>query len=384
MTNKILCVDDDQSILDGFQRQLRKSVDLTTRTNGDDGLKVIQEEGPFAVVVSDMQMPGMDGIRFLAKVKEISPDSVRIMLTGNADQQTAMNAVNEGNIFRFLTKPCAAEVLLKAIEGGIAQYRLITAEKELLEKTLNGSIQVLVDVISLTNPIAFSRAMRLRRYVGQIGKALGLADIWQLEVAAMLSHIGCVTIPSETLEKHAAGEDLSSAEKNMMAAFPDIGSKLIAKVPRLETVAGIIAKQQDPGAWPSDPLQASDVVRTGAAILRAATDFDQWLSRGLSRVAATEKMAAHPEFYAPALIAALRTIEVAKVEMRVAMMPIADLRNGMIINEDIRSTKGVLVLPKGHEVNDAIRQRLVNFHMQGAIQNSVRVSVPSQVFSVPL
>ncbi|NIQ03497.1 MAG: response regulator, partial [Nitrospinaceae bacterium] len=94
----------------------------------------------FAVVVSDMRMPDMDGIQFLSRVREHYPQTVRMMLTGYADVKTAMNAVNEGNIFRFMTKPCPPEVFEKVLSAGIEQYRLITAERDLLERTLKGSV----------------------------------------------------------------------------------------------------------------------------------------------------------------------------------------------------------------------------------------------------
>ncbi|MFH1417727.1 MAG: response regulator, partial [Planctomycetota bacterium] len=136
MSKKILCVDDDPNILNAYRRGLRRLFEIETAEGGAEGLEAIASQGPFAVVVSDMRMPGMDGIQFLTAVKKRAPESVRIMLTGNADQQTAMDAVNEGSIFRFLTKPCPPEHLAKALTAGIEQYRLITAEKELLGKTL--------------------------------------------------------------------------------------------------------------------------------------------------------------------------------------------------------------------------------------------------------
>ena len=160
MTEKILCVDDEPNVLQACRRQLRKRFHIETADGGEQALQAIAGQDPYAVIVSDMRMPGMDGIQFLARAKELTPNSVRIMLTGNSDQQTAIEAVNEGNIFRFLTKPCPAESLAKAIAAGVEQYRLVTAEKELLEKTLRGSIKVLTEVLSLVNPTAFGRAAR--------------------------------------------------------------------------------------------------------------------------------------------------------------------------------------------------------------------------------
>ena len=105
MSNKILIVDDDPNLLAAVQRQLRKLYAIETAIGPEEGLKAISEQGPFAVIVSDYRMPVMDGIQFLSRVRQLAPDSVRMMLTGNADLQTAVDAVNEGSIFRLLTKP---------------------------------------------------------------------------------------------------------------------------------------------------------------------------------------------------------------------------------------------------------------------------------------
>src|SRR4029077_11303089 len=131
---------------------------VETAEGGEAALDKIAAHGPFAVVVSDRQMPRMDGIKFLSLVKERAPDTVRLMLTGNADLDGAIKVVNEGNIFRFLTKPCPLEVLGKAVEDALGQYRLVTAEKELLNKTLSGSIKLLCDILSMIDPQSFGRA----------------------------------------------------------------------------------------------------------------------------------------------------------------------------------------------------------------------------------
>ena len=140
MTEKILCVDDEANILEAHQRGLGKQFHIETALGAEQALGQIDAQGPYTVVVSDMRMPGMDGVQLLSEVRKRAPDSVRIMLTGFADLQTAIEAVNEGNIFRFLTKPCPQETLAKALSAGIEQYRLVTAEKELLAKTLRGAI----------------------------------------------------------------------------------------------------------------------------------------------------------------------------------------------------------------------------------------------------
>ena len=373
----ILCVDDEQNVLDGFVRQLRKDFQITTSTSGEDALRIVAEKGPFAVIVSDMRMPGMDGIRFLARAREIAPDSVRIMLTGAGDLQTAMEAVNEGRIFRFLTKPCPAEMLAKSLSAGLDQYRLVTAEKELLEKTLKGSIKVLVDILAVTNPEAFSRSMRIRYYTAQIVQLLNLPDLWQFEVAAMLSQIGCVTIPTETIEKAIAGEDLTPTEKEMFTTHPQVGGQFIANIPRLETVASIITRQQD-ASVEKIPYSAGDkkaLELLGAQILKIAVDFDLLLTRGIPPEAVVANLAQKPDVYAPHIAHIVHQIKVPSVEKASRVVDTDELRNGMILAEEIRTKGGVLVVSKGQEVNDTLRQRLRNFSLQGTISSSVRVTV---------
>ena len=131
---KVLFVDDEPAILDGYQRLLRNQFHVSAALGGEQGLTLIQSAGPFAVVISDMRMPGMNGAQFLAHVRERAPNTVRMLLTGHADLDVAIESVNEGKIFQFLTKPCEREVLVKAIRSGLEKYRAAAAEKELIRK----------------------------------------------------------------------------------------------------------------------------------------------------------------------------------------------------------------------------------------------------------
>lgn len=122
MEKRILFVDDDSNILDGYRRQLRKQFDIETAEGGEKGLDIVKNSGPFAVIVSDLKMPGMDGNQFLAHVKEIAPETTRILLTGYADLRSAIEAINNGSIFRLLTKPCDKIDLIQTLENGIEEY----------------------------------------------------------------------------------------------------------------------------------------------------------------------------------------------------------------------------------------------------------------------
>ena len=132
MTEKVLLVDDDAMVLAGLKRQLRNQFSIDTALSGEDALKQVLENGPYAVIVSDFMMPGMNGIEFLSRVKKSNPDTVRMMLTGTADMPTAIRAVNEGSIFQFHPKPCPAGTLCQAIQSAIGEYRKVTSDQKQL------------------------------------------------------------------------------------------------------------------------------------------------------------------------------------------------------------------------------------------------------------
>ena len=132
MKERILCVDDESSALDGYQRILHRQFEVSTAVSGEQALAIVERRGPYAVVISDMRMPGMNGAEFLARVRKEAPETVRMLLTGYSDVQSAMDAVNKGHVFQFLTKPCEKDVLLAAINSGVTQYRAQVAERELV------------------------------------------------------------------------------------------------------------------------------------------------------------------------------------------------------------------------------------------------------------
>src|SRR5581483_4464924 len=230
---RVLCVDDDSNLLEGIARNLREHFEVSTAKSGDEGLSELRKNPQYAVVVSDLKMPGMDGVDFLARVRQISPDAVRILLTGQADLDAAIAAVNGGRVFRFLCKPCRPEALIMAVEAAVEQHRLITAERELLEETLRGCVNALSEVLASVSPDAFGRAIRVRQLLSKLLKYLGVQDRWAIEVAAMLSQIGCVTLPAPVLKKIGHGETLTPAEQAMKDRVPIFLEQLLDSIPRL-------------------------------------------------------------------------------------------------------------------------------------------------------
>ena len=240
---RVLFVDDDTNLLQAVARQQRRHFDFSTSDDPHEALRRVHSEDAFSVVVADLEMPGMDGIEFLKRVERASPDSTRIMLTGNADLESATRAVNDGHIFRFLTKPCQPQDLREAIRAGAKVQELVVAERDLLERTLRGAVEVLTETLGLVNPAAFGRASRVRRCVRELAKHMKLPDPWRFEVAAMLSQVGCVTVPAEVVGKAFSDGSLTEDEARMVASHPGVGCQLIRNIPRLEEVAEMIGLQ---------------------------------------------------------------------------------------------------------------------------------------------
>jgi response regulator RpfG family c-di-GMP phosphodiesterase len=379
VNERILFVDDEPQVLEGIQRSLHKRVDLRTAVGGLEGLRLIAQEGPFALVISDMRMPGMSGTQFLTKVREQNPDVVRMILSGQADLQATIDAVNEGHIYRFLSKPCAGERLLLAIEDGLKQYRLVTAEKILLEQTLSGCVTMLIEILGMVSPTASSRASRLQRYTVGLAAALELHSRWQWGLAAFVSQIGCVALPNELLSKVEAGQPLTDEERRLHESHPEVAGKLLASIPRLEEVAEIVTAQFGPlslAALPAD-LKQWDVRSTGRLLLRTAVEFDRLIVGGMRREAAVDALRASKLGVPPGVIEALRTIGLASQERVVRRIKLKELAPGMILDEDLVSPKGIRLVPAGHEVTRSLIVRLTSIAAGVGVAEPFRVQVPT-------
>jgi response regulator RpfG family c-di-GMP phosphodiesterase len=355
----ILCVDDEPRVLEGLVLNLRRLYRVSTASSGQAGLAIIDRNDLPAVVVSDMRMPEMDGAAFLSQVKERSPDTVRMLLTGQADLDSAIAAVNQGQVFRFLTKPCNPQTFLTAIAAGVDQHRLITAEKELLEKTLRGSIKALTEILSLANPLAFGRATRLKQHAAELMAALGVPFAWQLEVAVMLSQIGCIILSPANNEKLYYGKALTPEESESTQCVPKISLQLLESIPRLELVLAILDAQEYSFDGLDSPREApkGESIPLGARVLRLVSDYDFIEAGGVSPSVAISTLQGRKGRYDPKLLGALNRAK-NKAAPGVGGIDLASLQVGMLLVQDVMSTAGSLLVPRGHEVTNAIVTRL--------------------------
>jgi response regulator RpfG family c-di-GMP phosphodiesterase len=375
---KLLLVDDEVAILDALRRQLRGRFDICTASGAEEALALLATEGPFAAVLSDMHMPGTDGATFLAEVHLRAPDTVRLLLTGQANVATAVAAVNDGQVFRFLTKPCPPETVMSALNHAVEHYRLMSVERELLEKTLRGAVQSLIDVLALAHPAAFSRAARIAQIVTELSQAMTGRRDWEVEVTGLLAQIGAVTLPVQVLEKMDNGLPLSREERAMLAKVPSTSQNLLVNIPRLENVVAAIGHQRlryDGAGRPPEAPRGDDIPLV-SRILRVALDFDMLRSQRLPPMAAIERLRSVEGDYDPAVLdawEALHAVEGVAEELPV-QVAVADLRTGMVMMEDVHNTNGMLLLGRGSVVTETVIRRLENHVRQSGIRGSILVS----------
>ena len=365
----ILCVDDEPRLLEGMQRNLRRSFRVTTALSPEEGLARLAGER-FEVVVSEMQMPVMNGAQFLAEVKVRAPQSTRVLLTGQSSMDDAIAAVNRGAIFRFLTKPCPPPQLIEALGQAVEQHRLVTAEKELLDKTLTGSVRVLVEALGLVNPMAFGRAQRLQRYVSHVVRTLEISAGWRYEVAAMLSQLGCMTLPEEIVEKVYVGQSLDAEEERAWRHHPEQAANLIRRIPRLGPVATMVEFQGG-----EVPAEVPDEVRHGAQLLKTCLTFDDFVRKGYGARAATNALK-RTGGHRSDVLTALAALDDLERNSRIGrVVGVEELAPGMILEEDVRNVNGTLIAGKGSAVTLSMTKRLVMMGRRGAVAEPFRVSI---------
>lgn len=372
MTKKILFVDDEQLLLSSIQRQLRGKFEVETALGGSLGLETMALRGPFAVVVSDLRMPQMDGITFLAQARKMAPETVRVMLTGQGDLDAAMAAVNQGHIFRFLAKPCLPDVLANTLDASLEQFRLIHAEKELLEKTLGGAIQVLTEVLSLVNPTAFGHSNRLKSILLELGRNVGWQNLWELELAAMLSQIGCLAVHPETMEKSLAGQALTPEEQARFAEHPQVAARLLAHIPRMEKVRSIIAGQ----SLQPDAAQADPEARLGSELLHLAIALDKGIQRGRKPFQIWFETRRRIPDLPSSLASVVEQLKGVDTGYLVTAVMVKELKPLMLLEEEVRAKNGLVIAPKGQEVTQVMLERLRSFAHGVGLVEPIRVRVP--------
>lgn len=366
---RLLCVDDEPNILSGIERTLFGDFDIVTAESGRQALEILQAEDEFDVVLSDMRMPEMDGAELLKQIRQSYPDTVRMLLTGYSEMEAAVRAINDGQIFRFLCKPCPEPELRSALAAAERQIQLIKGEKQLLEDTLRGAVQALTDTLSLAAPIAFQRAEYLQSIMEHMAASLHLDNAWQYSVAGMLAPIGCITLPSDLLTLAYTGQKLSESQTEMLEGHPRTGSQLLQSIPRLECVAAMIGQQNV-----SFRKESQDAPQLGATMLALSNAILTEMAAGrLFHEAVVEVEASRK--YPRSLLDSLASYQPPQGGSE-RTVTVGELAPGMVALADVLAVSGAVLVAKGKALNVVAIQRLHNFAKGVGVQQPIRVSLP--------
>jgi CheY-like chemotaxis protein len=366
VTDRILLVDDEQKILDGLRRSLHGQYQMDTANSGPEGLKLINLVAvPYAVVVSDMMMPGMNGAQFLAKAHVACPDTVQMVLSGQADLGSTIAAVNEGNLFRFLTKPCESADLTRAIDAALGQYRLINSERELLEHTLNGAVEVLIELMSTGNPVAFARTQKVKATAHLVTQHMGIAEGWELGIAAMLGQVGMMAVPDEVLAEIRQDKAASPEALDVYRSHPALAADLIRRIPRLDTVAEWVGAQPATADQATTPPAGTPAVQTKGGvddreIYATVMAFVTSVDAGRTAPRVYHDLVGSGVYRRELLDEVLKAVEQATVR-RNGMVNGTELIVGMQLGQDVVTLTGLTLVRSGEILTESMAIRLRHF-----------------------
>jgi hypothetical protein len=267
------------------------------------------------------------------------------------------------------------------LEAGVQRHELIVSERELLEKTLNGSIQLLLDLLAVCEPALFGRAQTLREYMRLYIEHNPSDHNWEFELAAMLSQIAYVTVPSHMRPTTKNAPPLKPSEKEILTRLPEAGAKLVAHIPRLEGVSRILlyqAKNFNGGGFPMDSVMGEQIP-IGSRILKVLSGLLELEILGFHKEQALDAMQKRTGWYDPIVLEtvfACFDIHVKKsraIEQTILAVRVCDLQLHEVIMADVYTQDNMLIVPAGTQITAPLLQRLVNFAECNGIKEPIHV-----------
>lgn len=373
--HNVLWVDDEPQVISSFKRLLPDKYQISSAHSGKSALEQLATESSFSVIITDMTMPEMNGIEFLQKAKEKHPEPVYIMLTGNQDLKTAVQATNVGEVFRYLNKPISIEAITSALQDAVMEYEVNKAKKELLDKTLGGCVHVLMEVIRILDSLIFSENLRTKEVILDLRSRMNIPHLSSVLLANMLSGVGLVSIPTNYLVKYHSNAEQSAEERKLFARVPAISESILSHIPRLEEVCTIIrflGKNYDGTGYPSTIIRGQDIP-WGSRFLRIVKDLSALLASGGSYLDAIQILRARVGWYDPHLLDQIQqaysdapSFEGQRLEHTIGTpdLPkatVSDLRVGQRTISNIETVDGVLLLEAGEVVSTLLLERIRNY-----------------------
>ncbi len=377
---KLLMVDDDPKILEAIERLLVGRYKVHGFLDAEEGLKWLKQNTDTPVIISCLNLPGRDGIAFLHAAELMAPQASRILLTADKEIETYRKAINQAKVFMVLGKPCQTAELQTAIDAGLQRYIKLHHERAILEKTLAGSVKMLIEMLSLFHAEAFQRTAVLRPQAMKIAERLRLQKTWELEMAIMLSPLGEALLPKDILTRYRAAKSLTDQQREILASSPKQSRDLLKNIPQLEKVAEALylsGRGFDGSGFPEDGPVGEDIPMT-ARLIKILTDLWYASPDSGADAAAFEALSINKKQYDPHLLDVTRSCLLDEQpvydEEKVILCHIRALRPGdMLIDDVLTDGSHELVLSRGHKLTETTIRRLDQYNHVAGIRQPIRV-----------
>lgn len=376
----IVIVDPDVSVQSAMTKLFSEHHALSCFSDAEAAIEFLKKHPATAVVFSCYNFPEYDGVAFLSECAVVAPQAARIMLTREGSKDVIKKALNEGHAFMYLEKPCQRAEIISALEAGLSHHRQLAKERALLERTLSGSVKMLIEMLSVFHPEAFRRTPIIRQQAVRLAKEIGLKKTWELEMAVMLSPLGEAMLPKEILSRYRAARNLSDEERSILAKAPEQTRDLLQNIPQLERVADYLylsACGYDGSGFPENGPEG-DKIPLVSRILKLLTDLWYASPEGGPDAAAFDALMINWRQYDPRLLELAKEIllkeKPAEQKTLFQHCYIRSLRPGDVLVDDVRTeTSFELVLARGHLLTPTMIRRLEHFNKTSGVRQPIRV-----------
>ncbi len=427
---KVLFVDDEKNILSSLRRlTVDEEYETLTASSGPEGLELLRDEEQIGLVVSDQRMPEMSGAEFLAEVRKLRPDVPRIVLTGYADIDAAMDAINKGGACRYVKKPWDNDELLQILRGELQRYRLLLENRRLqdiirqkneelaewnrnlkkrvleqtreirrrseklheqnaeLEKTLRGTIEALSTLVELRDRANAGHSDNVARLAEAMARSLELSetDVQTISEAALMHDIGKVGIAGRLLGQNP--DELTGDDRADYLKHAILGQLALDKIVRLRPAGELVRHHHEwyDGSGYPDRL-AGEEIPLGARIIALADYADRKLGRKADLPAIKKALSDIEELcgerFDPHLFPHLRqpVIElygrlVCAGDKVGAILEPRELRVGMVLAENLYSGTGLMLLKEGTVLEKKHLDSIMRYHIIDPFPGGVTVLV---------
>ena len=410
--HRLLIVDDEQLVLTGLRETLtREGYHVTTASNPFAALEELKKQ-IFSVIISDNHMPGVTGLEFLAQAKELQPNASRILITAVLSLDTVIDAINKGEIYRFIVKPWLREELLATVKNAVQRYELIdnntvlqskavVMNRELMEsnrslelqiarvaeqneslgqlnqalaENLQHAVQLGLHVLQTFYPALGNHARRVQQVCLALADTLHLpAEKRQiLEFSAWLHDIGLVAIHRDVIRRWELSPDaLSPDELRVVQSHPILGQDLVRFVHHLEEVGTIIRAHHErfDGRGFPDGLKGEEIPWL-ARLLAVAVGFAE---SNLDEASAIEGIKQNSgSMYDPEAVRAfMRALPKSSISRKEREVLLAELQPGMVLAKGIYTPNGLLLVPEGQPLNESAIGKILNHNRTNPITQSL-------------